>query len=837
MADPLDDLMAKHGVQVDPLDALMTKHGVQADNWQPTEHGFMVKPETITFNDLNERKAGFSFSKQGLLDRAPKKTVQTVRREDGALWFGPEQGNKGKPGWFDEQGHRLGDTPGTNPGLMGRLGNFGLDNFVSAASGEMAGNIGFGPYPTLGGIAKEARRIGNTLAPGLVGKEQSGVEKVIPTYTNAGVAKGLSNVVVAPAQLASHLTGGASAIDATANAIDNYYRGNFDQSKSGEMLGEALPFFLTAGASEAAQVPGAINKGAKALQYAKGVLKGAGVGAVAAPTLTPETNIQNEADYWNRKKQEMESGAKFGGALAASIPVAKWLGSKGANLLAGTKLGDLLGIKTQVNPKYAGAPELSKELDEAGIAHTVGDITSDPKILSQEAAMARRDPRMMDLRVKQNQEATAYAEKVLSDLKNAVREEGWGSLADVQAAVDANGKRSKEAMALLTAIENSGDDWKRIAQTSGKLKLFVEKLKADQLFDTATAIANQYGAVPTNATLRTSKTAINRLENEIGADSPNAPYMIKDIVNKLESGNTYTFGELRQLRSRLNNKISNLTDSRAVAPPLDVELNAYKDVVKAVEADLDKFAKSHSSGLRNSWAKATEHYKTSVVPYKDAEIGKILADQDPLALGRLFQGKDSYAQQRMYGLIGPKGQAAVRSGIIEDAILAGEKTQRGVGSPTMSCARAASALEKLDANGTMDIAFKGQEKWAAKGLARLLRVVDKSDTIAWIPPTGESLDRIGAAARGDLTALGVGQKAADWLNKERLFQLYTDPKGKALLIRASSLAPGSRAMNTLVARDIPQFFTAKTVTNANVTPMQTKTPVLPVSASNQETKQ
>lgn len=492
-----------------------------------------------------------------------------------------------------------------------------------------------------------------------------------------------------------------------------------------------------------------------------------------------------------------------GAATAGLFKGASWISGKAASALAGTRLGNRLGIKTTLNPKYEGAPELSRQLDEAGIEHTVGDITSDPKVLSYEAAMARKDPRMMDLRVRQNQQALKHAERVVADLKAAVDAEGWKGIDDLTAAVEAGGKRAREAETLLTAIKNSGDDWQKIAKSSGNLKLLVNKLKADELYDTAEAIARQYGPVKVDKLSGSIKANIRNIGNTLGADDSITPYLQK-MQAGIEEGKGLDFASLRETRSILNRKISGLNNPNAAVQDADGARTALKNVVKALEDDLDKYAKSHSSGLRNAWKNATEYYKNNVVPYKDKELGKVLADEDPAALGRLFAGKDTFEQRKMFNAIGEKGQKAIQWGLIEDAIKAGDKTQRGAMAPTFSAAKAASKLESLLNRGTHAVAFGSKrDKWAANGLARILRTIDKSDTIAWIPPTGESVERLGSdAMKGQLTTLGVGEKAINWLSKERLFKLYTNPKGRALLMRASDLEPGSKEMNSLIARAI-----------------------------------
>lgn len=64
--------------------------GKPADEWESTEYGFKVKPAVTS--DTGK---------------------PTVQRDDGAVWYGPEQGNTGKPGWFTAQGERAKDAPGS----------------------------------------------------------------------------------------------------------------------------------------------------------------------------------------------------------------------------------------------------------------------------------------------------------------------------------------------------------------------------------------------------------------------------------------------------------------------------------------------------------------------------------------------------------------------------------------------------------------------------------------------------------------------------------------------------------------------------------------------------
>lgn len=71
----------------------------------------------------------------------------SVQRSDGGVWFGPEQGNTGRPGWFDDKGNRLGDTPGQPPPHIGAMSRFGygikqgFNNLLDTGAQQLVQNV------------------------------------------------------------------------------------------------------------------------------------------------------------------------------------------------------------------------------------------------------------------------------------------------------------------------------------------------------------------------------------------------------------------------------------------------------------------------------------------------------------------------------------------------------------------------------------------------------------------------------------------------------------------------------------------------------------------------
>lgn len=124
--------------------------------WTPTQYGFKVR-NAVT----------------------PDTGKPTYQREDGALWYGLEQGNTGQAGWFQSSGLRAGSGMETSgAGLTGAvvrgLGPFAVGAGLGAAAGSPAGGVGAVP-----GAAAGAASVGLTK---LVGDPLiAGINKVLGT--------------------------------------------------------------------------------------------------------------------------------------------------------------------------------------------------------------------------------------------------------------------------------------------------------------------------------------------------------------------------------------------------------------------------------------------------------------------------------------------------------------------------------------------------------------------------------------------------------------------------------------------------------------------------------
>lgn len=220
----------------------------------------------------------------------------------------------------------------------------------------------------------------------------------VPMQSVAGIAKGASDVALGPAQLAAHATGvGTSAVDSAVNATSDFYTKNFDRSIPGEVAGQALTTLIPGG-----PVAGKLGK---LLTIAKS--------AAAPVAFTPETNLKDGGDYWDRKGTE----AMVGGAVGAAIPL----------------------VGAAVRPVAKGINKLKDRLANAGsVAETQGNLSQnfggksagkylqDKAIEVYEAPLAKHDALMAQVGADAPNVTTGYKntlaalDKIINDYNNNV---------------------------------------------------------------------------------------------------------------------------------------------------------------------------------------------------------------------------------------------------------------------------------------------------------------------------------------------------------------------------------------------------------------------------------
>jgi len=238
--------------------------------------------------------------------------VQTVQREDGALWFGQEQGNKGTAGWFDAGGNRAYDVPASQRGALRSV----LDSPLGL------GQVGLG----IGDIPRESR----------------GMLKNVPTI--GGVVKSIADLPVGAAQLLNKYgpftSDGRPLIPQVEQAASAYTQ--YMQPYSQDVTGQIVGGLVTPGAPTKAITPArAAIQALRNKTLMGGLLRGAGralgtgarsgaEAAIATPTMTGESDLEKRG----------EAGL-FGAALGTGLGL----------------LGEIPGAAKGVRERFFGGPE------------------------------------------------------------------------------------------------------------------------------------------------------------------------------------------------------------------------------------------------------------------------------------------------------------------------------------------------------------------------------------------------------------------------------------------------------------------------------------------------
>lgn len=394
--------------------------------------------------------------------------------------------------------------------------------------------------------------------------------------------------------------------------------------------------------------------------------------------------------------------------------------------------------------------------------------------------------------------ATAAIEGYADEVSQGMRGTEFRGLQKLKDAANAGDKSAK---ATLDQIENAGDDWTKIMQASGNMKLWRSRQAADELYSRVETIANTRGEVPLAKTTAALDSAIAA---ESSSKLPDQQLIAKltEIKTNLGSGNNFT--AIRQLRSDIGDLVQNYYKGANAAVGAK-GVDKLQAVRSAVEGDMEAFATGNGGDLHRAWRRADSFYKSAVVPFKDKALAQALKSDLPDEVYRKFiqvsrSGGGEDRAQKFYDALDPKGRAAVRYGMIANAIDSASIPEKdGLLSP----GKFAQSLDSIDkASGVF---FKGNDKSELDGFKNLMEHARRFGQFSENPPTGQRvipwLVLGGAAIRpAEMAAVGTAAYAAR--------QIITTDAGKRFLLEASVLKPGTPEMQRLaeeLARQMPRL--------------------------------
>lgn len=488
-------------------------------------------------------------------------------------------------------------------------------------------------------------------------------------------------------------------------------------------------------------------------------------------------------DFGTEKAVQAGTGAIIGPLFAGAGHAATNLMGKGLGLATG-----------KMKPAAGEVMDLAKQ---HGVGVTVGDIGGG-KAASRAEAVLERVPFVGIDRLKQQAQSKAAGGRLAGQLQKQMTDLSFQSLDKIKQVAASGGKRAAAANELLRQVADAGDDWQKIIQTSGNLRAFRMQLGADDLYDDVARLAGSREIPVTNVL-----EAVNKLDAELSTAKirdPGTRGIVQQLMSTLDNPEMpNTYGSLQQLDSDLGALIrgSQAGGNEVIGTRAAGYLTEIK---KALRKDMDAFAGS-TPDLKSAFSRAQSFYRTKVAPYQSKDLAKALADQDADTIYRSFLGQGEHSATRFYRALDEKGRAAVRYGMVNNAMERATDAANGEFRPVLF-AKAMNDVQKAQG-----VYFKGQQAAELQGFTKLMDHLQRASKTQTgsdfasnaILPAGAvsvAVDPTGTAAMGGMATFAMAKF------------LLTTGLGKRLIYSANLLKPGSSAMGKLAEEANRKFVEA-----------------------------
>ena len=665
--------------------------------WQPTQYGFNVKP-TTTFNGK-----------------------PSVKRTDSAVWYGPEQGNTGIPGWFDAKGNRMGDTPGAEPAhtrVMAPtidqsspiLGNPALRTQLNIATAT----------PLMTGYGKVAGMMPDAVDR-LMGGPQTRQDVANLNQWSDELAQGHEGLSLLPrtagfmastyplSELATGVALGGKLVGTAGEALPSASKYIGDTVESlmpkatsylGSLLNTAKTMFgvgLPAGATAALVTP--TPQGESELEHInKTMLMSGGLSMLGATV--PQAIMEAPGAARNAiANAKMVSGPKP--SLPGEILTGETTHDIMSNLPAqfeGKTIPEIQRVSQGVGPDADAAKSLIQRLNvagfkENGINYSLHDVSMDPagRELEQSMEGGNRVNAHRELQGRQIRQSLMDHQNRLDNIAQAMPydSESIGidkpptnrpldpDIDDVHAmtpsinqAAEAGDKGAKYVKGLM----DSADSNPKMIQASYQSEYWKNRQISNSNYNSF----NDY------------------IEQKSGGSPVDVASTISDLRSAIKKNlNSPSMDE--NLDALLNKRLENLTKpnvdlsyrgTRSAVSDMETEIEALKAQGKLPEARaLLKIKNGLDNNITNhvqtvladdpqalaTFGKADKFYKSKVLPFQDPDSGisKLMNGVDAdKSVKPFFTDSSPDEFERMFGLLDSKGRAAVRAEMVgrtEDA--------------------------------------------------------------------------------------------------------------------------------------------------------------------------
>lgn len=260
------------------------------------------------------------------------------------------------------------------------------------------------------------------------------------------------------------------------------------------------------------------------------------------------------------------------------------------------------------------------------------------------------------------------------------------------------------------------------------------------------------------------------------------------LLEKYKNAPAGNFSMLREIRSQLGSDISDFYTgaNKTIGAKGVGSLQAIKS---ALEADMRAFANSQGADSAKLWSAADSFYRTNIARFKEAGLRDLVKTTEPEKVWRYIvaQGGLKSRADKVFATLDNAGKQAVRSGLMKEAQSAATNPQ-GVFSP----AKFAGYIDEH--SNAVQTFFRGRDLQEIKGLANLMRTVQRAGQFAENPPTGQRVIPYLMGGAAVLEPTSTAAVAGGTLGFTKLLQTES---GRNLLLLLSKVSPGSESAQRL----------------------------------------
>lgn len=328
--------------------------------------------------------------------------------------------------------------------------------------------------------------------------------------------------------------------------------------------------------------------------------------------------------------------------------------------------------------------------------------------------------------------------------------------------------------------------WQMDAQKAIKTRLSALKRKESVLYKKVADIADPYGAMKMDNTIKTIDELIAEEAKKV---KPNPEFVKimqneKDALMKATEGRRTNFSNVHEYRQGINDDIDSFyTGKNTLLPKSDVR--AYQRIKNAIDEDMKSFTKSIGNDAYDSWKYADGFHRSRVAPYREESLLRTLADEsDPVAVYDAFLSGLKTNPNTVYTAMGKKGQSALRAGLLDDTFKQSFDERLG-----FDPSKFAKILK--DRQREIGVVFKGTDLDEINGFVKLMQHLDNTGEFVRRPQVQSRIQSMGiAGAAGVIGYFSPLWTAASGSAVYSLSKLLSSKEGRDFLLSSNKAKPG-----------------------------------------------